>query len=100
MAQARPDRAFGDAARAEGVIEEEREEIDEAAVERVDEAVAFADGSPFPPPESLYDDVYVLGDQVRAGTRSTSARVHGRGRARRGRGDERTRERRAASDAA
>ena len=28
-------------------------------------AVAFADASPFPAPESLYDDVYVLGDQVR-----------------------------------
>ena len=24
----------------------------------------FAEASPFPPPESLYDDVYVLGDQV------------------------------------
>ena len=34
-------------------------------VKRIDEAVAFADGSPFPPPESLYDDIYVLGDQVR-----------------------------------
>jgi hypothetical protein len=27
--------------------------------------VAFADASPFPAPESLYDDVYVLGGQVR-----------------------------------
>ena len=35
------------------------------AIARVDEAVAFADDSPFPAPESLYDDVYVLGDQVR-----------------------------------
>ena len=33
--------------------------------ERVDRAVSFADDSPFPTPESLYDDVYVLGDQVR-----------------------------------
>ena len=32
--------------------------------ERVDEAVAFADASPEPPLDSLYDDVYVLGDQV------------------------------------
>jgi hypothetical protein len=39
--------------------------MDEAAVARVDEAVAFADASPFPTPESLYDDVYVLGGQVR-----------------------------------
>jgi pyruvate dehydrogenase E1 component alpha subunit len=41
------------------------EEIDRAAVRRVDEAVAFADGSPFPPPESLYDHIYVMGDQVK-----------------------------------
>jgi TPP-dependent pyruvate/acetoin dehydrogenase alpha subunit len=41
------------------------EEIDRAVTRQVDEAVAFADSSPFPPPESLYDHVYVLGDQVR-----------------------------------
>ncbi len=50
----------------EGILEEgERDRLDEEIVERVDEAVAFADDSPFPSPESLYDDVYVLGDQVR-----------------------------------
>ncbi len=50
----------------EGILEEgEREALDEEIVERVDEAVSFADESPFPSPESLYDDVYVLGDQVR-----------------------------------
>ena len=27
---------------------------------RVDAAVSFADSSPFPPPESLYDHIYVL----------------------------------------
>jgi hypothetical protein len=49
----------------EGVLEEdEPERLDEATVKRVDEAVAFADRSPFPPPESLYDHIYVLGDQV------------------------------------
>jgi pyruvate dehydrogenase E1 component alpha subunit len=41
------------------------DQLDADAIERVDEAVAFADASPFPAPESLYDDVYVLGDQVR-----------------------------------
>jgi len=41
------------------------EQFDEDAIKRVDEAVAFADASPFPAPESLYDNVYVLGDQVR-----------------------------------
>jgi pyruvate dehydrogenase E1 component alpha subunit len=40
-------------------------EIDRAVVERIDAAVAFADESPFPPPESLYDHIYVMGDQVR-----------------------------------
>jgi pyruvate dehydrogenase E1 component alpha subunit len=50
----------------EGVLEEgEAEKLDEAVVERIDEAVRFADKSSFPPPESLYDDIYVLGDQVR-----------------------------------
>jgi len=50
----------------EGALDEDAlRELDEAAVARVDEAVAFADASPFPSPESLYDDVYVLGDQVR-----------------------------------
>jgi pyruvate dehydrogenase E1 component alpha subunit len=44
--------------------EDERQAIDAAAIDRVDQAVAFADASPFPPPESLYDDIYVLGDQV------------------------------------
>src|SRR3954453_14551309 len=39
--------------------------LDEEATARIDEAVEFADGSDFPPPESLYDHVYVLGDQVR-----------------------------------
>jgi pyruvate dehydrogenase E1 component alpha subunit len=50
----------------EGVLDEAAvEQLDRAATSKVDEAVAFADGSPFPAPESLYDDVYVLGDQVR-----------------------------------
>ena len=39
--------------------------MDEEVVAEVDEAVAFADASPHPEPDSLYDDVYVLGDQVR-----------------------------------
>jgi pyruvate dehydrogenase E1 component alpha subunit len=40
------------------------EERDRRAIEKVDEAVAFADASPEPALESLYDNVYVLGDQV------------------------------------
>jgi pyruvate dehydrogenase E1 component alpha subunit len=45
--------------------DDEAEELDRAAVERIDEAVSFADASDFPPPESIYDHVYVLGDQVK-----------------------------------
>ena len=40
------------------------EELDRRAIELVDEAVAFADESPAPALESLYENVYVLGDQV------------------------------------
>jgi pyruvate dehydrogenase E1 component alpha subunit len=57
---------FGDRLVHEGVITpDERERLDAEAIRRVDEAVAFADASPEPPAESLYDDVYVLGGQVR-----------------------------------
>jgi pyruvate dehydrogenase E1 component alpha subunit len=44
--------------------EEETKRLDQAAIERVDQAVAFADKAKFPPPESLYDHIYVFGDQV------------------------------------
>src|ERR1041385_7176081 len=57
---------FGERLEAEGILSaEDREAMDKRIIETVDEAVAFADASPFPPPESLYDDVYVLGDQVK-----------------------------------
>jgi pyruvate dehydrogenase E1 component alpha subunit len=53
--------AFAELLEREGVIDEtEQERIDADAIARVDAAVAFADASPFPAPESLYDDVYVL----------------------------------------
>jgi pyruvate dehydrogenase E1 component alpha subunit len=45
--------------------EDDVKELDEMAVEAVDEAVAFADKSAHPEPESLYDDIYELGGQVR-----------------------------------
>jgi pyruvate dehydrogenase E1 component alpha subunit len=55
--------AFGDRLIAEGVIDEaDRARIDADAIARVDAAVEFADASPFPAPETLYDDVYVLDD--------------------------------------
>jgi pyruvate dehydrogenase E1 component alpha subunit len=45
--------------------EDEVKKLDEEAIAQVDEAVQFADKSPFPELDSLYDDVYVLGEQVR-----------------------------------
>jgi pyruvate dehydrogenase E1 component alpha subunit len=58
--------AFAERLVGEGVVDEaERRRIDEEAVARVDAAVAFADASPLPTPESLYDDVYVLDQEVR-----------------------------------
>jgi pyruvate dehydrogenase E1 component alpha subunit len=58
--------AFGERLIAEGVIDEaDRARIDAEAIARVDAAVEFAEASPFPAPESLYDDVYVLGDSSR-----------------------------------
>jgi pyruvate dehydrogenase E1 component alpha subunit len=58
--------AFAELLIAEGVIDDaDRRLIDEEAIARVDAAVSFADASPLPTPESLYDDVYVLDQEVR-----------------------------------
>ena len=48
-----------------GMSDEDAKQLDDAAVKRVDDAVAFADKAKFPPPESLYDHIYVMGDQVK-----------------------------------
>jgi pyruvate dehydrogenase E1 component alpha subunit len=57
--------AFGELLAREGVLDARgRAALDERARARVDAAVAFAESSPFPASQSLYDDVYVLGDQV------------------------------------
>jgi hypothetical protein len=45
--------------------EEDLGQLDADAVGAVDEAVKFADKSPFPDLASLYDDVYVYGEQVK-----------------------------------
>ena len=51
----------------EGVLtQDEVENMDEEAIEIVDEAQRFADESPFPDLDSLYDDVYVFSDDVPA----------------------------------
>jgi len=58
--------SFGERLVKEEVLtEDDLEELDKDAVAKVDEAVRFADDSPHPEPESLYDNIYVFGDQVR-----------------------------------
>jgi pyruvate dehydrogenase E1 component alpha subunit len=58
--------AFAELLTRAGVIDEaERGRIDAQAIARVDAAVEFAEASPFPTPKSLYDDVYVLDEEVR-----------------------------------
>ncbi|MDX6538663.1 MAG: pyruvate dehydrogenase component alpha subunit [Gaiellales bacterium] len=47
------------------IAEEDAEKLDQWAIERIDAAVEFADQSPFPDLDSLYDDIYVYGEQVR-----------------------------------
>jgi pyruvate dehydrogenase E1 component alpha subunit len=60
-----PITTYADRLYEEEFLEEgEADKLDEAATKRIDEAVTFADKSDFPPPESLYDHIYVLGDQV------------------------------------
>jgi len=49
----------------EGLIES-ADELDEEVTAVVDEAVEFAENSPFPDLASLYDDIYVYGEQVQA----------------------------------
>ena len=62
-----PIKAFADRLVAEGVLtEEDVEKFDQQAIETVDEAVKFADESPFPDLDSLYDDVYVYDSDVPA----------------------------------
>src|ERR687893_265230 len=61
-----PIEAFAQRLEDEGILDEgEREKLDEEVVEQIDKAVQFADESEFPTPESLYEHIYVLGDQVK-----------------------------------
>jgi Dehydrogenase E1 component len=60
-----PVKVFRDRLLDEQVIsEKEVEEMRERIERRVLDAVEFADNSPEPPLESLYDHLYVIGDQV------------------------------------
>jgi pyruvate dehydrogenase E1 component alpha subunit len=56
---------FGGRLRDEGIVSnDDLEQMDKEALAIVDEAVEFAEQSPFPELASLYDDIYVFGDQV------------------------------------
>jgi 2-oxoglutarate dehydrogenase complex dehydrogenase (E1) component-like enzyme len=60
-----PIQAFAKRLQDEDVITKDQfEELDEKAIKTVDEAVQFADQSPFPDLDSLYDDVYVFTGDV------------------------------------
>ena len=60
-----PVKLFRDRMLAEDVISQtEVDELRERIERRVIDAVEFAEGSPEPPLESLYDHLYVVGDQV------------------------------------
>jgi pyruvate dehydrogenase E1 component alpha subunit len=69
--------AFGNLLEREGILSsEQREQIDHEAIERVEEAVSFAESSPFPAPETLYDDVYVLPPPQGAGDEQAHGFYH------------------------
>jgi 2-oxoglutarate dehydrogenase complex dehydrogenase (E1) component-like enzyme len=62
-----PIQAFARRLQDEDVISQEKfEELDQKAIEIVDEATHAADQSPFPDLDSLYDDVYVFDSDVPA----------------------------------
>jgi pyruvate dehydrogenase E1 component alpha subunit len=57
--------AFGHLLERDGALTaEQREQIERDAMRQVDEAVEFAERSPFPDPDMLYEDVYVLDEQA------------------------------------
>jgi pyruvate dehydrogenase E1 component alpha subunit len=60
-----PIEAFSKRVKDEGVLsDKDIEQMDKQAMETIDEAVKFADESPFPDLDSLYDDIYVLEGDV------------------------------------
>jgi hypothetical protein len=68
VAQARPDRDLErPPGRGEHVLRGRHQGARRGRDRKIDEAVRFADESPFPDLDSLYDDIYVLeGDRARA----------------------------------
>jgi pyruvate dehydrogenase E1 component alpha subunit len=57
--------AFASLLEREGMLSaEQRSELEREAADRVDAAVRFAEDAPFPDPHTLYEDVYVMDEQV------------------------------------
>jgi pyruvate dehydrogenase E1 component alpha subunit len=57
--------AFASLLEREGMLgAEQRSELEREAADRVDAAVRFAEDAPFPDPHTLYEDVYVMDEQV------------------------------------
>jgi pyruvate dehydrogenase E1 component alpha subunit len=68
--------AFAGLLEEEGALSaEQRERIESEAMRQVDEAVEHAERSPFPEPSALYDDVYVLDEQVHGHYHGSPSRV-------------------------
>jgi pyruvate dehydrogenase E1 component alpha subunit len=60
-----PIELFADRLEAENILEDgARDELRERIEQRITEVVEFADASPEPPLDTLYDNLYVVGDQV------------------------------------
>jgi pyruvate dehydrogenase E1 component alpha subunit len=69
--------AFGALLEGKGILDAEgREKLDREAVARIDAAVEFAEASPFPAPESLYEDVYVLNRNARGDYSARTTGAH------------------------
>ena len=47
------------------IADDDADKLDEEVSEVIDKATEFADNSPFPELDTLYDDIYVYGDQVK-----------------------------------
>jgi pyruvate dehydrogenase E1 component alpha subunit len=57
---------FSERLTGEGLLsQEDVDSIESEVTETIEEAVKFADASPFPGLDTLYDDLYVFGDQVK-----------------------------------
>lgn len=57
------------------LTEESRARLETEAMAEIDAAAAFADSSPAPAPESLHDDVYAFGREIRGNGRVAASQI-------------------------